>query len=98
MWDLIVSVPDHCLSFYFSCFVSMYFIIQKYINSSVRVPSSINAPQQRHKNQIDHYDKTKKRTLGKIHCEPESKETISRTTAGQAKDKSSSINPFVKVF
>ena len=19
MWDLIVSVPDHCLSFYFSC-------------------------------------------------------------------------------
>ena len=21
MWDLIVSVPDHCLSFYFSLFV-----------------------------------------------------------------------------
>ena len=20
MWDLIVSVPDHCLSFYFECF------------------------------------------------------------------------------
>ena len=23
MWDLIVSVPDHCLSFYFKCFVSI---------------------------------------------------------------------------
>ena len=22
MWDLIVLVPDHCLSFYFSCHVS----------------------------------------------------------------------------
>ena len=22
MWDLIVSVPDHCLSFYFSCDVA----------------------------------------------------------------------------
>ena len=28
MWDLIVSVPDHCLSFYFSDgFVSSKFII-----------------------------------------------------------------------
>ena len=23
MWDLIVSVPDHCLSFYFSCGASL---------------------------------------------------------------------------
>ena len=21
MWDLIVSVPDHCLSFYFTCWL-----------------------------------------------------------------------------
>ena len=27
MWDLIVSVPDHCLSFYFSwCFIYMHLI------------------------------------------------------------------------
>ena len=24
MWDLIVSVPDHCLSFYFSFYFSRY--------------------------------------------------------------------------
>ena len=23
MWDLIVSVPDHCLSFYFTCFKAL---------------------------------------------------------------------------
>ena len=29
MWDLIVMVPDHCLSFYFACLVLMskYLII-----------------------------------------------------------------------
>ena len=26
MWDLIVSVPDHCLSFYFSMIVVVIFI------------------------------------------------------------------------
>ena len=25
MWDLIVSVPDHCLSFYFFCLSCFYF-------------------------------------------------------------------------
>ena len=25
MWDLIVSVPDHCLSFYFDCVHNMTF-------------------------------------------------------------------------
>ena len=24
MWDLIVSVPDHCLSFYFTCILLYY--------------------------------------------------------------------------
>ena len=24
MWDLIVSVPDHCLSFYFVIFITNY--------------------------------------------------------------------------
>ena len=24
MWDLIVSVPDHCLSFYFVCFLLVF--------------------------------------------------------------------------
>ena len=24
MWDLIVSVPDHCLSFYFFCMINFY--------------------------------------------------------------------------
>ena len=24
MWDLIVSVPDHCLSFYFTCHFSFF--------------------------------------------------------------------------
>ena len=23
MWDLIVSVPDHCLSFYFTCTIML---------------------------------------------------------------------------
>ena len=43
---------------------------------------------------------TKKSTLGltKIHYEPELKETTSWTTAGQAKDKSSSPNPLVKAL
>ena len=35
MWDLVVSAPDHCLSFYFSPWVPIYFLIQKYIKSSV---------------------------------------------------------------
>ena len=25
MWDLIVLVPDHCLSFYFACIVHFFF-------------------------------------------------------------------------
>ena len=29
MWDLIVSVPDHCLSFYFEFIIIKYF--QKFI-------------------------------------------------------------------
>ena len=24
IWDLIVSVPDHCLSFYFSCLMQIH--------------------------------------------------------------------------
>ena len=36
MWDLIVSVPDHCLSFYFDSF--QFWIIQ---NDTVYIFSSI---------------------------------------------------------
>ena len=28
MWDLIVSVPDHCLSFYLGCSLNMYTVKQ----------------------------------------------------------------------
>ena len=27
MWDLIVSVPDHCLSFYFLYYIMYYILI-----------------------------------------------------------------------
>ena len=27
MWDLIVSVPDHCLSFYFKCKFTVFEIL-----------------------------------------------------------------------
>ena len=29
MWDLIVSVPDHCLSFYFAQYTVAYYIYQR---------------------------------------------------------------------
>ena len=29
MWDLIVSVPDHCLSFYFSSYLDVVFVCFK---------------------------------------------------------------------
>ena len=32
MWDLIVSVPDHCLSFYFSRILFKYF---KFVNDQI---------------------------------------------------------------
>ena len=32
MWDLIVSVPDHCLSFYFTLESSLVFCLSKFIN------------------------------------------------------------------
>ena len=34
MWDLIVSVPDHCLSFYFSlCLYMLKFVYQICVKS-----------------------------------------------------------------
>ena len=40
MWDLIVSVPDHCLSFYFSsiCFED---IEEKHIFTSIKGQDSV---------------------------------------------------------
>ena len=34
MWDLIVSVPDHCLSFYFDTILSTY---RSFLSMSVTV-------------------------------------------------------------
>ena len=48
MWDLIVSVPDHCLSFYFEC-MSSYLIVEK-IN--IKLLNDINV---KWTNYIDHY-------------------------------------------
>ena len=31
MWDLIVSVPDHCLSFYFACNQYSHIILDKFV-------------------------------------------------------------------
>ena len=30
MWDLIISVPDHCLSFYFSKFMIPITLLEKF--------------------------------------------------------------------
>ena len=38
MWDLIVSVPDHCLSFYFLLSVSIYNTISYRAGTSTWVP------------------------------------------------------------
>ena len=38
MWDLIVSVPDHCLSFYFNCVlfrVTMFQTVLPFLNATI---------------------------------------------------------------
>ena len=35
MWDLIVSVPDHCLSFYFSITINFRAICNLFVRPSV---------------------------------------------------------------
>ena len=37
MWDLIVSVPDHCLSFYFTCTpnLSQFQVSSKFLESFI---------------------------------------------------------------
>ena len=39
MWDLIVSVPDHCLSFYFFFYLKFvsYVLLYRYINAKLPV-------------------------------------------------------------
>ena len=33
MWDLVVSVPDHCLSFYFGCCISKGSLFRLFVDS-----------------------------------------------------------------
>ena len=40
MWDLIVSVPDHCLSFYFSFICGIRCLTLNYKNASLWTGSS----------------------------------------------------------
>ena len=39
MWDLIVSVPDHCLSFYFVSEKRIGNVFHRYENCSVKKPN-----------------------------------------------------------
>ena len=41
MWDLIVSIPDHCLSFYFDVFDIIEFLISQYIYDFVMVYTTV---------------------------------------------------------
>ena len=50
MEDLIVSVPDHCLSFYFVCYcdviiahIYMYVILQKFVRTTVTRVQCMNS-------------------------------------------------------
>ena len=45
MWDLIVSVPDHCLSFYFS---SSDIILVYYINENPEHYSEVSSSDEKH--------------------------------------------------
>ena len=49
MWDLIVSVPDHCLSFYFENTMKLQSCFQRYRN---RLPANFaayeNNPESKH--------------------------------------------------
>ena len=37
MWDLIVSVPDHCLSFYFSYGTSLIVLVCSWLSHDVAI-------------------------------------------------------------
>ena len=44
MWDLIVSVPDHCLSFYFTGPGVCIFRLSNYLLQSPRLHCSLDTP------------------------------------------------------
>ena len=37
MWDLLVSIPDHCLSFYFTVFGAVHFLMRIIFVTSVKI-------------------------------------------------------------
>ena len=55
MWDLIVSVPDHCLSFYFTYF-------NLYYNSLLFPHTDVNVTLLMNKNQLLYFNKIQSET------------------------------------
>ena len=41
MWDLIVSVPDHCLSFYFTLFLGRLSPPKRFTSTKVHILSPV---------------------------------------------------------
>ena len=47
MWDLIISVPDHCLSFYFTCIICVRYFNVIYHTSHLPITRMRNRDQYR---------------------------------------------------
>ena len=43
MWDLIVSVPDHCLSFYFTCDRIVFYLLVVFFSKRYQVISKFQS-------------------------------------------------------